>query len=55
MMTTNVKSRLNPNVISIVYFKNPTARINYCLINKKMTPSYILYLISVTQKWSHVK
>ena len=36
MMTTNV-SRLIPNVISIVYFKNPTARINYFLINKKMT------------------
>ena len=36
-MTTNVKSRLNRNVISIVYFKKPTARINYFLINKKMT------------------
>ena len=36
-MTTNVKSRLNSNVISInvVYFKNPTAQINYFLINKK--------------------
>jgi hypothetical protein len=33
MMTNNDKSECN----IIVYFKNPTARINYFLINKKMT------------------
>ena len=49
-MTTNVKSRLNSNVISInvVYFKNPTARINNFLINKKNdTIRLIGYMLSV--------